>query len=245
MNLIIDQGNTATKLALFEGDILSEKKMFSKSNQAEIENWIESQVSSNANVLVSSVTNDVLKINKETVIILDENTPLPIGNDYHTPQTLGKDRIANAVAIWSKNPQKNTLCIDIGTCIKYDLVSASGKYLGGNISPGIEMRYKALNTFTDRLPLIEPEAFEFSYGKDTETSIKNGVQQAVFHEINGFIQRYEQEFGQLTIFMTGGGAKFFDKGFKNTIFAIPVTFWADLTVFGLNEILKHNVEGKK
>ena len=112
-----------------------------------------------------------------------------------------------------------------------------GVYLGGNISPGMNMRYAALESFTDQLSLIASEEFVFGFGTTTKTSILNGVQHAIFHEINGFIERYQEQFGELTIFMTGGDLKYFDKGNKNPIFAD-----SDLTIFGLNEILKYNVE---
>lgn len=243
MNLIVDQGNTATKLALFD----AEKKMhsnvsFAKNEVEKVEKWISDHVELIESVIVSSVTNDILAIPVSRRIDLDFNTPLPLVNRYETPQTLGKDRIANAVGAWRKNPNRASLVIDLGTCIKYDLVSSNGEYLGGNISPGMEMRYKALNHFTDQLPRIEAEVFEFNFGTDTKTSIQNGVQQAITHEINGFIQRYSLEFAQLTIFMTGGDLKYFDKGFKNSIFANPIIFGANLTLFGLNEILSYNVE---
>ena len=237
MNLIIDQGNTATKLALFKGENIFKKISFPKEKKDDLKDWVINNTKKGTAVLISSVTNQILDIPHENIIYLDNSTALPISNDYTTPSTLGKDRIANAVAIWKKNPNRNSLCIDMGTCIKYDLVNDKGVYLGGNISPGMRMRYKALAKFTDQLPLIEPNQFDFGYGTTTESSIKNGVQHAIFHEINGFIQRYQEQFSELTIFMTGGDLKYFDKGYKNTIFAD-----SDLTIYGLNEILRYNVE---
>lgn len=242
MNLIIDQGNTATKLYLLEGEKIFEKKIFSKDERQKTQEWIDNQLNNVESILISSVTSDEYATNKVPTLLLDENTPVPIGNNYETPKTLGRDRLANAVSVWALNPGKNSLCIDIGTCIKYDLVSAKGEYLGGNISPGLNMRYKALNHFTDKLPLLSPREMTFHYGVSTESSMANGVQHAIFHEINGFIQRYSEELGQLTIFMTGGDLKYFDKGDKNTIFAYPITVNTELTAFGLNEILTYNVK---
>lgn len=243
MNLIIDQGNTATKLAIFEADFLQKKIAFEKSEKEKVESWIANNIPENANILISSVTDQVLSIAQPNRIYLDHHTPLPIENSYATPETLGLDRLANVVAARALNPGKNSLALDMGTCIKYDLVNSNGVYMGGNISPGLRMRYQALNHFTDKLPLFDPEEdFQYDYGTTTESSMKNGVQHAIFHEINGFIQRYEEQFGQLTIFMTGGDLKYFDKAFKNTIFADSISIEEDLTVRGLNEILKHNVE---
>ncbi len=238
MNLIVDQGNTATKLALFDkGGNLHIKKVFAKEEVDLVEKWVKEHADELEAVLVSSVTNDQINLPIAKRIDLDEKTPIPIQNGYETPHTLGNDRLANATAIWKKNPNKNSLAIDIGTCIKYDIVNSKGVYLGGNISPGMNMRYAALQSFTDQLPLIDAEEFEFGFGVSTKSSIQNGVQHAIFHEINGFIQRYQEQFGELTIFMTGGDLKYFDKGYKNPIFA-----HSDLTIFGLNEILKYNVE---
>ena len=99
------------------------------------------------------------------------------------------------------------------------------------------MRFAALNHFTAKLPLLKKSNAPFDYGKDTNSSIYNGVEQGVFHEINGFIERYANQFSELTIFMTGGDANYFDKEFKYSIFAD-----SDLTLFGLNEILNYNVK---
>ena len=242
MNLIIDQGNTATKLAIFEGEIFLKKNSFPKEEKQKVENWVTENCPLDTKILISSVTNQELNFSHQNCIRFTHETPIPIENTYATPLTLGLDRLANAVGAWSKNKKGNSLVIDMGTCIKYDIVitneQGKGQYLGGNISPGLRMRYQALNGYTDKLPLLVPEKeFEYSYGKTTETSMKNGVQHAIYHEIKGFIQRYQEELGELTIFMTGGDIKYFDKAFKNTIFAD-----SDLTIFGLNEILIYNVE---
>lgn len=235
VNLIIDQGNTRTKLAIFDEKKIVREAIFSKNEQAKTEKWLEKHHNEFQNVLISSVTDIELKISVSKIIRLDHTTDLPIFNKYKTPQTLGNDRLANAVGVWAKNPQKNSLVIDLGTCIKYDLVSADGAYLGGNISPGLEMRYKALNHYTDKLPLLKAGEIDFNYGVDTPTSLMEGVQHGIYHEINGFIERYSEEMGQLTIFMSGGDLKYFDKEYKSPIFADST-----LTLFGLNEILKHN-----
>jgi len=239
MNLIIDQGNTLFKVALFNDNELISKCRFAYSDVNLFYEWLEEKKLKKINIIVSSVVNQVIELSNlsiNRVIYLDENTVLPIVNGYNTPKTLGDDRIANAVAANSLNPNQNSLTIDFGTCIKYDLINSKGIYLGGNISLGLTMRYKALNHFTDQLPLLNSIEFENTHGVDTESSIRCGVQLAIEHEINGFIDRYTQEFAPLTIFMTGGDLKYFDKSFKNHIFAN-----SNLTLIGLNEILRHNV----
>lgn len=238
MNLIVDQGNTATKLALFnEEKEVVRKKSFQKTAINEINQWVNEHTNPGDFCLISSVTNDNLQFSHLNTVAFDKRIKLPVHIAYKTPKTLGKDRIANAVAVWRKNPNAASLAIDLGTCIKYDIVNGEGVYLGGNISPGLKMRYRALHEFTDKLPLIQPEIFDFGYGDTTVTSMMNGVQHAILHEINGFIERYQEQFGELTIFMSGGDLKYFDKRYKNTIFAD-----SNLTLYGLNEILKYNVE---
>lgn len=239
MNLIIDEGNTAFKLALFERDELVRTQSFLPRERQEMHSWISDAITKIRHAMVSSVVDKGLDLSRYTFNewSLGHGTPLPIKNLYRSRQTLGKDRLCNAVGAWAKNPNGNSLVIDLGTCIKYDLVASHGAYLGGNISPGLKMRYQALNHFTDKLPLVESRSIEYTFGVDTESSIMNGVQQGIFHEINGFIRRYNHQFPELTIFMTGGDAKSFDKPFIVDIFADP-----NLTLFGLNKILLHNVE---
>lgn len=238
MNLIIDQGNTLFKTALFNGNELISKSKFKYSEIKPFNDWMKKKIKGELKVIVSSVTNDIINLSEfdiEKQITLNPNTKLPIINKYRTPQTLGNDRIANAVASWYLNPNKNSLIIDMGTCIKYDIITSNGEYIGGNISPGLQMRYKALNTFTDKLPLLNPNQTIQSFGTSTTSSLECGVELGIIHEIEGFIKQYELQFSHLTIFMTGGDAKHFDKSFKSAIFAN-----SNLTLIGLNEILEYN-----
>ncbi len=236
MNLIIDQGNTETKIAQYDGRKQVGQFRLPSADLAQIAVALESMGANENDVLVSSVVNEQLELPGKSLIHLSYQTPLPLVNRYASPDTLGNDRIANAVAVWTKNPQKNSLSVDIGTCIKYDLVSSNGEYLGGNISPGLKMRFKALHEQTARLPLMQPKEARSEFGTTTETSLVEGVQKGIEHEISGFIEQYRSQFEGLTIFMTGGDAKFFEFAFKNSIFADP-----DLTLFGLNEILIYNL----
>ncbi|MEX1003554.1 MAG: type III pantothenate kinase [Crocinitomicaceae bacterium] len=239
MNLIIDEGNTAFKLAIFEQGELVRSRTFMPQQGEEMHSWISDRLSGIKHVIVSSVVNKGLDLSRYSFneLRLNHLTILPLINKYATPETLGKDRIANAVGAWYKNPNRNSLVIDLGTCVKYDLVSQEGEYLGGNISPGIEMRFKALHHFTDKLPQLEKTHVDFGYGIDTNSSMHQGVVQGVFHEINGFIRRYKHIYKDLTIFMTGGDTNFFDKPFISDIFAD-----SDLTLYGLNKILSYNVK---
>ncbi|MFD1551751.1 pantothenate kinase [Putridiphycobacter roseus] len=237
MNLILDQGNTYLKAAIFNGKDLMEKENFSYDAIEKFEEYCKLKHISNA--IISSVVHKQISLeflNLKKIIHLDENTGIPITNNYTTPKTLGRDRLANAVGAWSLKKNENILIIDAGTCIKYDLMDKTGTYLGGNISPGLKMRFEALHTLTDKLPLIKVDkTLKQEFGTDTQTSIQCGVLLGMQEEINGFINRYKQQFNQLTIFMTGGDSIYFDKTDKNHIFAVE-----NLTLIGLNEILNHN-----
>ena len=162
---------------------------------------------------------------------------IPIDLNYDTPLTLGKDRICNAIRAWTLNKNQNSLIIDIGTCIKYDLISKSSSYEGGAISPGIKLRYKSLNDYTANLPLIDEKGEIDLIGKSTKTSIHSGVINGIKGELTHLIAQYESNFDSLTIFMTGGDEKYFDMGTKNNIFVNE-----NLTLEGLYEIYLFNVQ---
>ena len=172
-------------------------------------------------------------------IELDHLTELPIENLYETPETLGKDRIAAAVGANELFPDRNLLVIDAGTAITYDLVSEKNQFIGGNISPGLEMRFKALNQFTGKLPLVNySDDFEH-IGKNTTDAIRAGVQNGVLFEMEQNIEYFNENYQNLHIIMTGGDSNFFDKKLNYSIF---VNF--NLTLIGLNRILEHNAKKK-
>lgn len=180
-----------------------------------------------------------LSQNFQLFIELDHHTPLPIENLYETPETLGKDRIAAAVGANELFPGQNILIIDAGTAITYDVVSEKNEFLGGNISPGLQMRFKALNQFTGKLPLINySDEFQL-IGRNTEEAIRAGVQNGILYEIERTIETFNRNYENLQIVMTGGDSIFFDKKLNYSIF---VHF--NLTLIGLNRILEHNAKKK-
>lgn len=239
MNLIIDIGNTRVKTALFHKDeifkIDSFKiKKFNKNLKAIHSNY------SIKEVLISSVGR-LTKENRNLLtslfdfIELNPNTKIPFTNKYATPQTLGVDRIALAAAASFQFPKKAVLVIDAGTCITFDFVNAKNEYLGGAIAPGVTSRYKSLNDYTANLPLLkvkEPISF---IGKNTEESLHSGVVNGICREIDGIISQYKEQFGKLTVVLTGGDAKFLSSQLKSSIFVEPF-----FLVKGLNTILKNN-----
>jgi type III pantothenate kinase len=162
-------------------------------------------------------------------------TPIPFQNLYETPETLGLDRLANAAAAYFLYPRKNVLVVDFGTCIKYDFLDQQGRYLGGSISPGLQMRFKSLHAFTDRLPEVAFNLEAPTIGKNTTTALQSGVQEGIYHEVFGFIAQYEREYEKINVIFTGGDAIHFAPRFKNRIFAAPL-----LTLIGLAGIIAIN-----
>ena len=164
-----------------------------------------------------------------------KSLPFPFESNYTTPSTLGDDRLALVAAAGKKYPKQNCLIIDAGSCLTFDLLTAKGVYLGGAISPGIQMRFKALHTFTGKLPLCTPEGQNNTVGTSTQEAIATGVIQGVIYEIEGQINALSQKYTPLTVILTGGDALHLSKTVKNTIFAEP-NFLAE----GLDYILEYN-----
>ncbi len=240
MNLIIDVGNTATKLAVFRGEKLLFDEVVEKEGLIEKVREVFGLYPNIGLAIVSSVSefdsNELAAISIFCKVhVLDHATRIPYKNSYATPQTLGVDRIALATAAFYNNPDGNTLVIDAGTCITYDMVNDYGEYLGGAISPGVTMRYKAMHLQTSKLPLLEKEIPLDLIGNSTETSMHSGVVNGVSAEIDGVIDQYKSRFADLTVILTGGDAQFLSKRLKNTIFAD-----SKFLLRGLNYLLEYN-----
>jgi type III pantothenate kinase len=245
MNLCIDIGNTRTKVAVFDTDgsliklIIREDYTSGKLDKVLKKYAIE-------NVIVSSVRKKQGKYKRmlgnkiKNFFELSHETPIPVNNLYHTPETLGKDRLAGIVGAYYLFPGSDVLVVDAGTCITYDIIDSTGNYLGGSILPGIEMRFKALNAFTARLPLVHRDLLESHIGDTTLTSIQTGIQFGVVYEMKGFISKYREIYPDIRVLVTGGDATFFESQMENQIFAVP-----DLVLMGLNQILNYNVNINK
>jgi type III pantothenate kinase len=172
-------------------------------------------------------------------IIFDSSTPLPLTNKYQTPETLGKDRLAAAVAAVNMFPHSNVLVIDAGTCIKYDFINAKAEYLGGAISPGLQMRFNALNHFTEKLPLITLSEYDSLIGKNTAESLLSGVINGTLSEIDGIIERYHKIYPEIQIVLSGGDAEYLVSKLKKEIFAV-----SNIVLNGLKIILDYNDKQK-
>ena len=244
LNLVIDIGNTLTKIALFKDDEIFElSSVYSSYGEQIIEtaNRMKQSHAVKASI-ISSVSNndhaivDFFRNNFKKSIDFTQSTPVPIINLYGSPETLGKDRLAGVVAANSLFKNQNVLVFDAGTALTIDFINASGEYLGGNISPGLEMRFNALNRYTKNLPLLSADKETNNlFGRSTRTAIINGVQNGILYEIKEYILRFRKKYPDLKIIFTGGDTFFFENRIKNKIFADP-----NLVLKGLNIILNYN-----
>lgn len=243
MNLVVDVGNTRTKLAVFDknnmitvviveqSEVLDGIKELRKSY-----NQLHLAIISSVGVIDQAVVN---YLNLHFILlVLSHETPLPFNNLYATPKTLGIDRIALVCASVQQFANKNVLIIDAGTCITYDFITNTNDYLGGSISPGIRMRYKALHNQTAKLPLLETQFPEHFIGNSTINAINSGIVYGVLSEIDGIIERYSTDYSDLTIILTGGDTNFLSKQLKSSIFAN-----SNFLLEGLNFILQYNTNG--
>lgn len=243
MNLAIDIGNTLAKLAVIDDGQVVDFQKTEKIDRAFVEKILEENPEIEAAIIVSTgeyetAWEQMLEKRMKRFIRFGAETPIPIENGYATPQTLGLDRLAAAVAANALYPNSNVLIVDFGTAITVDFVSAEGRFLGGNISPGAATRFRALHHFTKRLPLCElDEESVRLLGNSTRTAIESGVVNGIVYEIEGYIRDLQQRYNNLRIIFTGGESDFFAKRLKNTIFA---TY--DLVAYGLNRILEYNAK---
>ncbi|MDO8367634.1 MAG: type III pantothenate kinase [Saprospiraceae bacterium] len=239
MNLAFDIGNTRRKIGLFNGSRLLECKvvtdwttdqLLAYCKQAGVRSIILSTVAFPDKSLQASLTQyfDILELTQET--------PLPFENQYSTPQTLGKDRLAAVAGAQALLPRQHCLVVDCGTCIKYDVLTEKGEYPGGNIAPGVQMRARAMHEFTAQLPEVALQMPDDFIGNSTETALQNGAFLGAALEIGSFVGLFEQRYSPLKVILTGGDSSFLLPYLKIR----HLTHEPDLTLYGLNNILMFN-----
>lgn len=238
MNILLDFGNSMQKMQIMQQDTVVENICQPRIHISDIQAYEQQGAK---NVILSSVVAVDQELEKYLqthfrYIRMSTNTPIPIQNKYKEP-SLGTDRLAVAVAAHRLFPQHPVLVIQMGTCITADFVTAKGEYLGGSIAPGLQMRIKALHSFSAFLPQVEcsePQAF---IGNTTASCIMTGVYYGIIDECNGLIARYKEHYEDIKIILTGGDAKMFKNSIKNEIFA-----FSNLVMSGLNIILNYNAD---
>jgi type III pantothenate kinase len=240
LNLCIDIGNTRFKIALFEGDEVIEMITCNKQELTPILNKLVEIYPVKA-MIVSTTRKSIPKKIRimgsqfKNYIELSDQTKVPINIEYRTPETLGRDRIAASVGANFLYPGEGNIVVDAGTCVTYDYISKEGSFLGGNISPGINMRMKAMNAFTSNLPLVELQSPSGILGQSTEEALQNGSIKGTIYEIDSFIREIENKYGKSKVILTGGDADYFVDYFKSKIFVVQ-----NLVLIGLNKIIQHN-----
>ena len=239
MNLVVDIGNTLLKLAVFDGGRLVAQQCVGELREETFAGLLGGARAARA--VVASTRGEapaiVEAVRRHTDYLLEFTpaTPVPIGNAYLTPATLGRDRLAAAVGAATLYPRRNALIVDFGTAVTLDFVSADGVFRGGCISPGMAMRFRALHEYTAALPLCDATESAELLGRTTDEAVRLGVMNSLAFEIEGYIARMQGEIEDLCVIFTGGDTNFFAKRIKNTIFAnCNLVFW------GLNRILEYN-----
>jgi len=230
--VIVDAGNTSVKVALVKNSQILSVHRFAQVSDA-------LSTISDADVVCASVLNENFRqffIERGVSFYqITHQSTLPYKSAYESMETIGVDRLCNMAAAFRLFGSQNCLVVDIGTCIKFDFISENNVYLGGSIAPGIELRYKALYEHTSQLPMLDFKSAVSIIGEDTNKSMHSGVINGIQHEIQGMIMRYEKDFGDLKILITGGDASYFEFPQKSNIFANK-----NLTLEGIVEIYEIN-----
>ena len=234
--LTIDIGNTRAKYAVFNNDSIIESSIFNPYNN-DLKELIE-RIPEIKRCIISSVGGKIEECKKQLqnieVIILSGDIPLPFNINYDK-KLVGSDRLVAVAAAMMEKPNQNSLVIDIGTCITYDIITSDGNYYGGPISPGINLRFKAMNDYTEKLPLCSPSNEKLKLiCNSTKECLESGVILGISHEIEGFINRFSNIYDMLNVFIIGGDNIFFENKLKNCIFAD-----SNFTFKGLRYILNY------
>ncbi len=238
--ICIDFGNTRQKAAFFIGDKLLEVSYFSDDLERSLGDLLQKWSPDRS--ILSSVINhsaaiDQLLVERGRFHLLEAGkSHLPFSTPVGKPETIGADRLALCAAAVLLYPNQNNLIIGLGTAVTYNFLNVRNEFLGGGISPGMNMRMKALNNYTAKLPIVEPDWNVPLVGYDTKTNIQSGVVLGLANEIEGFIDRYTQKYRAFNVLLTGGDMVHLAPHLKSVIFADP-----DLLFKGLYAICDLNV----
>jgi type III pantothenate kinase len=236
--LCLDFGNTRKKAAIFHDKEIKEAVVLNDDSNASIQSLLE-QFKPNKSILSSVIDHnpeiETLLTAQTKFHKLSHLTKLLFTTPVGKPETIGTDRLALAAAAVHFYPKKNNLIIGLGTCITYNFINKFHEFMGGGISPGMEMRLKSLNYYTAKLPLVNADSNAPLIGYDTNTNILSGVVIGMAMEIDGMIDAYQQKFGNFNAVLTGGDLAHLAPHLKNKIFADP-----DLIFKGLYAISETN-----
>lgn len=235
--LCFDFGNTRLKIALFQNAKLTEVIVIENDSIDTIElllNKFDSQKTILSSVINHNPEIETLLSSKTKFHKLNHLSKLPFTTPVGKPETIGADRLALAAAAVYFFPKQHNLVIGMGSCITYNFINADHEFLGGGISPGMEMRMKSLNQFTAKLPIAKPDANVPLVGYDTVTNILSGVVMGMAKEIDGFINSYKERYGNFNVHLTGGDLVYLAPHLKNQIFADPELIFKGL--YAISEV---------
>jgi type III pantothenate kinase len=222
--LCLDFGNTRMKAAIFENGHLTQTFVLNGDGISQIEEIVKDHQPEKS--ILSSVIhhdtaiNDLLQSNT-SFHLLNHLTKLNFTVPVGKPETVGADRLALCAAAVHFYPGKNNLVVGLGSCITYNFINKYSQFLGGSISPGLEMRFRALHEQTALLPLIEKDWNFPLVGYDTKTNLLSGVIMGMAKEIEGIVEEYEKKYSNFNVVLTGGDCTYFERLLKKKIFADP------------------------
>ncbi len=226
--ICFDFGNTRLKAAIFENENFSEEIVLPNDETATIEKLLahhHPQKTILSSVIEHNTEIENLLATKTKFHKLSHLTKANFTTPVGKPETIGADRLALSAAAVHFYPGKNNLVVALGSCITYNFINQYHQFIGGSISPGMEMRFKAMQVFTAKLPLVEtPIAIGGNFpliGYDTKTNMLSGVIGGITYEIDGFIDEYARKYGNFNVVLTGGDTSYFAGQLKNKIFADP------------------------
>jgi len=220
--LCFDFGNTRLKCGIFEADNFIEETVLLNDELATIEELLK-RYQPKKTILSSVIHHDAAI---ETLLAKYSNfhklshlTKLNFTTPVGKPSSIGADRLALVAAAVYFYPNKNNLVVGLGSCITYNFINQNHQFLGGAISPGMEMRFKTMHEYTALLPQVQKDWNFPIIGYDTKTNLQSGVIAGITYEIDGFMNYYTAKFGNFNVVLTGGDAKYFAAHLKNKIFA--------------------------
>lgn len=226
-----DFGNTRLKCALFENNVLQEMLVLENDLPETMQRFID-QYQPNKSILASVINHnpasEQILATQTQFHKLGHTSKLPFSTPVGKPETIGADRLAAIAAAVDLFPNQHNLAIGLGTCITYNFVNRTHEFLGGSISPGMQMRFKAMHEQTALLPLITAENQFPLIGYDTKTNLLSGVILGMAKEIDGIIEAYALKFNNFNVLLTGGDMAFFVPHLKNKIFADPYLIYKGL-----------------
>jgi type III pantothenate kinase len=220
--ICFDFGNTRLKAAIFDNDRIVEEIVLPNDEPMTIEELLvihKPQRSILASVIDHDPAIEHLLASATRFHKLSHLTRANFTTPVGKPESIGADRLALAAAAVHFYPGRNNLVIGMGSCITYNFINQFHQFIGGSISPGMEMRFRAMQVFTAKLPLVQPEWNFPLVGYDTKTNMQSGVIAGITYEMAGFIDLYASKYENFNVVLTGGDTVYFAGQLKNRIFA--------------------------